>query len=386
MSCGWMRMSCPFWSAVTVAVLVAVTGCTAAPPQPLETHLSATASLTVALDRFANKMRDAGAPAVLVQAKVRGEEWSRAYGVRSLESPEPAQPSDRTHVGSVTKSFVAVSVLKLVAEGRLGLEDNVSALLPDFDSLMRPPEQITVRQLLQHRSGMPDYVIPMFQQGSMRKVFDTRLSHQERLALAATRKWERKLAQGFEYSNSNYIALGMIVERLRGQPIGEVLRTDVVNPLNLTGTTLAEPGPAPPDTVHGYVTVFGDRWDVTSIDMLVGSPDGGLISTVGDMNTFYAALLQGRLLPASLVAEMLSPPYATYGLGLFRWNDTCANNFYYGHGGDRPGYGTIAVSSADGSRQVAMTVTYPPEPFGVSDNGIVDQMAETVMTALDAAC
>jgi D-alanyl-D-alanine carboxypeptidase len=340
----------------------------------------------VALDQFANKMRDAGAPAVLVQAKVRGEEWSRAYGVRSLESPEPAQPSDRTHVGSVTKSFVAVSVLKLVAEGRLGLEDNVSALLPDLDSLMRPPEQITVRQLLQHRSGMPDYVIPMFQEGSLRKVFDTRLSRQERLALAATRKWERKLAQGFEYSNSNYIALGMIVERLRGRPIGEVLRTDVVNPLNLTGTTLAEPGPAPADTVHGYVTVFGDRWDVTSIQMLVGSPDGGLISTVGDMNTFYAALLQGRLLPASLVTEMLSPSYATYGLGLFRWNDSCANNFYYGHGGDRPGYGTISVSSADGSRQVSMTVAYPPEPFGISDNGIVDQMAETVMTALDAAC
>jgi D-alanyl-D-alanine carboxypeptidase len=178
----------------------------------------------------------------------------------------------------------------------------------------------------------------------------------------------------------------MIVERLRGQPIGEVLQTDFVRPLNLTGTALSEPGPPPPDTVHGHVTVFGDRWDVTSIEMLVGSPDGGLISTVGDMNSFYAALLQGRLLPSSLVAEMQTPPYATYGRGVFRWNDTCTNNFYYGHAGDRPGYGTISVTSADGSRQVSMYLSYPPKPFGVSDNGIVDQMAETVLTALNAAC
>lgn len=331
-------------------------------------------------------MRDAGAPAVLVQAKMRGEEWSRAYGVRSLESAEPAQISDRTRVGSVTKSFVAVSVLKLVAEGRLGLEDHVSQILPDVEGLLRPPEQVTVRQLLQHRSGMPDYVIPMLQQGSLREVFDTPLSHTERLALAGTQKWERKIAQGFEYSNSNYVALGMIVERLRGRPIGDVVRTDIVEPLRLEGTAIAQSGPAPGDMVHGYITVFGERRDVSSMEMFVGSPDGGLISTVGDMNAFYSALLRGQLLPLSLVAEMQSPLYARYGLGIGRWNDTCTNNFYYGHGGDVPGYGTISVSSADGSRQVSMSLTYPPGPFGVRDNGIVDDMMETVVEALNAAC
>lgn len=385
MSCGWVRASWSMWAAVTAAVLAASTGCTPA-PQPTGPPSPTTLNVTTSLDEFANKMRDAGAPAVLVQAKMRGEEWSKAYGVRSLESEEPARISDRVWVGSVTKSFVAVSVLKLVAEGRLGLEDHVSQILPEVGSLLRPPEQVTVRQLLQHRSGMPDYVIPMLQQGSLREVFDTPLSHTERLALAGTQKWERKLAQGFEYSNSNYVALGMIVERLRARPIGDVLRTDIVEPLNLKGTAMTQSGPAPGDMVRGYITVFGERRDVSSIEMLVGSPDGGLISTVGDLNTFYSALLRGQLLPLALVAEMQSPLYARFGLGIGRWNDTCTNNFYYGHGGDLPGYGTFSVSSADGSRQVSMSLTHPPGPFGVKDNGIVDEMAETVVEALNAAC
>ncbi|MDI3212309.1 serine hydrolase [Arthrobacter sp. AL12] len=373
------------WAAVTAAVLAASTGCTPA-PQPTGPPSPATLNVTTALDGFANEMRDAGAPAVLVQAKIRGEEWSRVYGVRSLESEEPARISDRTWVGRVTKGFVAVSVLKLVAEGRLGLEDHVSQILPEVDSLLRPPEQVTVRQLLQHRSGMPDYVIPMLQQGSLREVFDTPLSHTERLALAGTQKWERKIAQGFECSNSNYVALGMIVERLRARPIGDVLRTDIVEPLQLKGTAMTQSGLAPGDMVRGYITVFGERRDVSSIEMFVGSPDGGLISTVGDMNTFYSALLRGQLLPLAQVADMQSPLYALYGLGIGRWNDTCTNNYYYGHGGDVPGYGTFSVSSADGSRQVSMSLTHPPGPFGVKDNGIVDEMAETVVAALNAAC
>lgn len=385
MSCGWVRASWSLWAAVTAAVLAVSTGCTPA-PQPTGPPSPTTLNVTTSLDEFANKMREAGAPAVLVQAKMRGEEWSRAYGVRSLESGEPARIGDRVWVGSVTKSFVAVSVLKLVAEGRLGLEDHVSQILPEVERLLRPPEQVTVRQLLQHRSGMPDYVIPMLQQGSLREVFDTPLSHTERLALAGTQKWERKLAQGFEYSNSNYVALGMIVERLRGRPIGDVLRTDIVEPLRLEGTAMTQSDPAPGDMVRGYITVFGERTDVSSIEMLVGSPDGGLISTVGDLNTFYSALLRGQLLPLALVAEMQSPLYARYGLGIGRWNDTCTNNFYYGHGGDLPGYGTFSVSSADGSRQVSMSLTHPPGPFGVRDNGIVDEMSETVVEALNAAC
>lgn len=344
------------------------------------------ARLTEALEGFANRMLDDGAPAVLMQARVRGGEWSRASGVRSLDGQEPVDLGDPLHVASVTMSFVAVSVLKLAAEEKLALDDPVSMYLPDFEAIMRPPEPVTIRQLLQHRSGMPDYIIPLLQQGSLGEVLATARSHRELLGLAATRRWERKLAQGFEYSNSNYVVLGMVVERLRGRPIGEVLRSDVVEPLGLEATWLAAPGPAPVPLIHAYVTVFGDRLDATYPPLHTGSAAGGLVSTVGDLNTFYAALLQGRLLPPALVREMQSPVYARYGLGIQRWNDTCTNDFYYGHAGDIVGYGTVSMSSADGSRQVSVSLAYPPGPFSYTGNGIVDELTEVVEDALNDSC
>jgi len=372
-------------AAATAALLAALTGgCTAAPDPPQQ--LSSMARLAEALEGFGNRMLDDGAPAVLMQAKVRGGEWSRASGVRSLEGQEPVEISDPLHIGSVTNTFVAVSVLKLAAEGKLGPEDPVSKHLPDFDSIMHPPESVTIRQLLQHESGMPDYIIPLLQQGSLKEVLATSRSDRELLALAATQPWERKLAQGFEYSNSNYVALGMVVERLRVRPIAEVLRSDIVEPLGLEATWLAAPGPAPMPMVHGYVTVLDDRLDVTYPALHTGSPADGLVSTVGDLNTFYAALLQGRLVPPAMVTEMQSPLYARYGLGIQRWNDTCTNNFYYGHAGDTAGYGTISMSSADGTRQASVSLAYPPGPFSFTGNGIVEDMVGVVEEALNASC
>jgi D-alanyl-D-alanine carboxypeptidase len=371
-------------AATAAGLAAALGGCTAAPDPPEQ--LPSTARLAEALEEFSNRMLDDGAPAVLMQAKVRGEEWSRASGVRSLESQEPVEITDSLHVASVTKSFVAVSVLKLAAEGRLGLDDPVSKHLPEFDSIMHPPGPVTIRRLLQHESGMPDYGIPLLQQGSLRDVLATSWSHRDLLALAATQRWERRLGQGFEYSNTNYVALGMVVERLRGRPIGDVIRSDIVEPLGLTATRMTDRGPSPPSLVHGYVTIFGERLDVSYPALHSGAAASGLVSSVDDVDTFYAALLQGRLLPAAMVTEMQSPLYARYGLGIRRWNDTCTNNYYYGHAGDTAGYGTVSMSSADGTRQATVSLTYPPEPHSVTGNGIVDELLGVVEEALNNSC
>ena len=371
-------------AATAVALVAGLGGCTVAPDPPEQPP--SLERLAEALEDFGNGMHHDGAPAVLMQAKVRGEEWSRASGVRSLDGGEAVEIDDPVHVAGVTESFVAVSVLKLAAEGRLGLEDSVSRHLPDFESTMHPPEPVTVRRLLQHRSGMPDYVVPLLQQGSLGEVLATSRSHRELLALAATRKWERRLAQGFEYSASNYVALGMIVERLRGRPLADVLRSGIIEPLGLTATRLTGTGPAPPTLVHGYVTASGGRLDVGYPAFHAGDPAGGLVSSVGDLNTFYAALLQGRLVPAAMVTEMQSPHYARYGLGIQRWNDTCTNNYYYGHTGDDVGYGTVSMSSADGSRQASVSLAYPPAPFSSTGNGIVEELTDMVEEALNASC
>ena len=338
------------------------------------------------LEQFSRRLLDDGAPAVLIQVRVGGDEWSAAYGVRSLASPTLAETTDPVHVGGITKSMVAVCVLKLAEEGRLELDAPVSTYLPDFNKVMHPPGPVTVRQLLQHRSGMPSVDGPLFDPATVREALTTRVSLADLLAMAGRISWQAKLAQGFEYSNSNYIALALIVERLSGRRIGEVISTDIIEPLGLSETSMTAAGPAPSSMIHGYIALDRKQLDVTYPAAQIDNAAGGMVSSVADVNTFYRALLQNRLLKPATITQMESPLYARYGLGVVRWNDLFTNDFYYGHPGDVPGYGTIAMTSADGTRQLTMAVAYPPEPLRPSDTHILHQMESIAEDTLNATC
>ena len=306
--------------------------------------------------------------------------------MRNLESRPGADITDPVHIGGITKSMVAVSVLKLVEEGRLQLEAPVSTYLPDFDRVMHPPGPVTVRQLLQHRSGMPSVNGPLFDPATVRQALTTRVSLAELLAMAGRISWQAKLAQGFAYSNSNYIALALIVERLRGRPIGEVIRTDIIEPLGLSRTLMTAAGPPPSDMVHGYITLDSKRLDVSYPAAQIDNAAVGMVSSVADVNAFYRGLLQNRLLKPDTITQMESPLYARYALGVVRWNDLCTNDFYYGHPGEVPGYGTISMSSADGSRQLTIAVAYPPEPLEVQTTRILLAMQAIAENTLNATC
>ncbi|WP_104141127.1 serine hydrolase [Arthrobacter sp. ZGTC131] len=371
---------------VAAAALAALTGgCTAAPDQPEET--SASAAAFADLEQFGRTMIENGAPAVLMHAKNNGEEWSRAVGVRSLEAKEPVQLSDPVQVASVTKSMVAVSVLKLVEEGRLKLDEAVSEYLPDFGRVVHPPLPVTIRDLLGHSSGMPDYEHALLESKPLKDVIHTRLSLTERLAWAGKTTWEKRLAQGFNYSNSNYVALGLLVEKLRGRPIGDVINSEITSPLGMTGTFMSGARAAPSGMVHGYLVIEDKTVDVTNPEVVIGSPSGGMVSTVQDLNSFYSALLQGKLLKPAMLKEMQTNDFAGfYGLGLWIWNDTCTNDFAYGHPGDLLGYGTVSITSADGTRQVTVALTYPPAPFVAGENPLVLEMMDVAENTLNSMC
>jgi D-alanyl-D-alanine carboxypeptidase len=373
-------------AAVTAVVLTAaLAGCSPGPEPPAQPPPPESGYRAV-LKEFSQRMLDGGAPAVLIQVRVGGDEWSAAYGVRNLNSRSRAQTTDPVHVGGITKSMVAVSVLKLVQEGRIQLDAPVSTYLPDFEKVMHPPGPVTVRQLLQHRSGMPSVDGPLYDPDTVRQALTTKVSLAQLLAMAGRISWQPKLAQGFEYSNSNYIALALIVERLRRRPIGEVIRTDVIEPLGLTGTSMTAAGPAPSSMVHGYITLDRKPLDVTYPAAQIDNAAGGMVSSMADVNTFYRALLQDRLLKPDTIAQMQSPLYAMYGLGVVRWNDLCTNDFYYGHPGDVPGYGTIAMTSSDGTRQLAMAVAYPPAPLEPGASRILQEMEAIAEDTLNATC
>ncbi|MDI3213616.1 serine hydrolase domain-containing protein [Arthrobacter sp. AL12] len=319
---------------------------------------------TDSLERRVQHFMEGRATALVVQLRWPGGEWSKAYGVRNLDTKDPTQPQDRVSVASITKSMVAVSVLKLVEQGLIGLDDPVNGVLESFRTTLRPPGPITVRQLLNHNSGMPDYVDSEYTAGPLQQVANTRLSMQRGLELAATLPWESKNVDRFAYSSSNYLALGQLIEKLRGRPVADVLNQDIFAPLGLQHTSLAEPDRGAPDNIHAYIMDGRERVDVTQPEVWVGSPAGGVISTTQDINTFYRALLRSQLLSPAMLEEMKKKTgFAEYGLGLMRFPDTCSGDFRYGHPGGGFGNISISITSADGGSQVTMAMAVPPLPW-----------------------
>jgi D-alanyl-D-alanine carboxypeptidase len=337
------------------------------------------------LEHDSQELIKAGASAVLLELRVGAEAWSYAVGVRK-SGGEPARATDPIHAGDITQSLVAVSVLKLADEGRLSLDEPASTYLPELHRLFQQQEPYTVRDLLRHTSDIPDYFPALLNSVPLRQVLDTRRGPVEKLALAATRPSPRYPSRAYGYSNTNYVALGLIVERLRGKPLADVLEADVGHPLNLGGTRLTDDGPVPEGMVHGYTLVDAKPADTTYAALHAGAADTGLVSTVGDLNSFFGALLDGRLVNRGLVAEMQGPVHAEYGLGLYKWNDTCTNGFYVGYAGDVPGYGTVAMASADGSRRIALAVAYAPSPLVYGTNVLDGYLTGIAEGALNASC
>lgn len=374
----WKRVAAVLCAGVLLAA--SVPGCTGEqqPPEPDKNHAFAL------LEDFSARMLAEGAPAVLVSVRSNGTTWTHAAGVRSLESGEPAIVSDPVRVGGITESFIAVSVMKLVAEGKLDLDADVNRYLPEFGAVLHPPGPVTVRQLLTHESGLPDFSVPLLASGNWAETMTRPLSLEQQLALAGTMPWNARLARIFDYSRSNYAALALIVERLRGDAIERVLAEDTATPLGLAHTRLG--GSAPRGLVHGYVTFEGRRTDVSMPAWQAESPSTGALSTVEEVNSFYAALLEGRLLPPDSVTAMKGGYSQYYGFALRRWNNTCNNRFYYGLPGDTDGYGMVAMTSEDGRSQLALAVAYPPAPPTLETNPLILEMQDVAQEALNSLC
>jgi len=370
----------------TFVLLVGLGGCTPDTPPTPGPPSSALSSLNTDLEQFGRHQLNSGASAVLMHVKVGNEAWSGAFGVRDGDTKEPADSGDSFHVASITKSMVAASVIRLVEQGRIRLDGLVSEYLPEFEAIMNPPEPISVRRLLNQTSGIPNFEVPLARSGPLRQVLEAPMTGEQRLALAGTQAWVQNASQRFEYSSSNYVTLGLIVERVTGRSLGDVLRSDFFEPLGMSGSLLSRSGPAPATMVHGYVIIDDEMVDVADAGFHAGSASGGVISTVEDVNRFYSALLQGELVSPTMVKEMQGPSTAQYGYGLYPWNDSCTNGFYYGHGGGTPGYRSIAMSSADGTRQLAVFVAQSAERLTSGDPSESTELIDFAQRALDSTC
>ena len=312
-----------------------------------------------ALELVVSNLVREGAPGALAVVRTRSGIRGAASGFASLRPRIAMAPGDRFQVGSITKTFVATVVLQLVAETKLRLDDSVAHWLP---GLVPHGAAITVRELLDQTSGLFDYV-------DDKPFVRALIAHPARfwpprklVAVATSHPPLFLPGQGWWYSNTNYILLGLIAEAAGGTTIeGQLQR--LVRPLHLSETSLpSEPG-IEGRHAHGYIgfaTVPRLRrlFDATAAESpSVPWTAGGIVSTGEDVTRFYAALLGGRLLPARLLAAMKRPvpgshylgaTWPSYGFGLAEVTTSCGR--VYGHEGIATGYRTIAYARPDGSR------------------------------------
>ncbi len=290
--------------------------------------------------------RRAGVPGVVVAVRDgAGPTWTRASGTATREGTAPLDPDARFRVASITKTFVAVVVLQLAAEGRLGLDDPASRYVRGTPGL----DGVTIRQLLDHTAGLPDYSAAQegFGPGLLRDR-DRHWTARELLTISSSVQRDFPPGSDYAYSNSNYVALGLVVEAVTGTSWAAQVRTRIIDPLHLGATYVAgaERGPA---VTAGYGDGDNDG-DVENLETgrewasLATSegPAGALVSTAGDLATFADALFHGRLVDGSALRDMTTPTShhpraAGYGLGVEitrpDWTTTV-----WGHGGFLPGF------------------------------------------------
>ncbi|RSS39565.1 class A beta-lactamase-related serine hydrolase [Streptomyces sp. WAC07061] len=287
----------------------------------------------------------------------------------------------QVRIGSNTKTFTSVVVLQLVGEGRIGLDTPVDTYLP---GLVRGEgidgRHITVRQLLQHTSGLPDYEADVTDAILGRRYLEPR----DVLDTALRYKAAFPPGTGWAYSNTNYVVAGLIVQKVTGRPLAEEIDRRVIRPLGLRHTYF----PAPGDTTirerhpegHHQDSPGAPVRDVTDIDPSAAWAAGQMISTNSDLNRFFTALLTGGLLRPAQLAQMrttvpLGDSGAGYGLGLMSRPLSCGG-LYWGHGGDITGYETRGGVTEDG-RAANVTVTIDP-----TDGATAKHVEALVDTAL----
>jgi D-alanyl-D-alanine carboxypeptidase len=312
----------------------------------------------------------AGAPGAAVRLDFGGRVQTAAAGQADLRGNRPMRPELNYRAGSLTKPMVATVVLQLVGEGRLALTDTVDRWLP---GILPYGDRVTVRHLLTMTSGVPEYL-------RGRIAIDTfgltpaRLrtwTPRELVALVTDQPPTFAAGTGFEYSNTNYVLAGMIVEAVTGNRLGWELTRRIFRPLGMRDTRFPVHHPAIAGRhAHGYSLPVdpqgsigaGPLRDVTVLDPSFAWASGNVTSDLADLTRFLGALLAGRLLPPALLAEMTTPvdtgdPDASYGMGLEFIHTPCGT--VVGHSGSIAGFHTIVLADEDGHRRfVLMTNQY----------------------------
>ena len=329
---------------------------------------------------------EAGYPAALAAVSdSKGESAGVAVGKGSLETGQAPPMDGEVRVGSNTKTFVAVVVMQLVQEGKVGLDEPIETYLP---GLIKGEgidgSRITVRQLLQHTSGLPDFDETLFGTTDVFQYRHHYVTPRDVLDSALSKPAQFEPGAQWKYTNTNYIVLGMLIERVSQRPVGEQIDERIVKKLGLSHTYFPAPGDRSIKGTHpqGYhLSAEGKLEDITEMDPVWGWAAGAMVSTPSELNTFFQAVFDGRLLTQSSIDEMKNGavdassylgPGTVYGLGLIGRSLSCGGTAW-GHGGDIAGYHTRGGVGPDGT---AVTVAVTALPSAIADQNNPESSAK----------
>ncbi|MDN3353899.1 serine hydrolase domain-containing protein [Actinomadura sp. DC4] len=334
----------------------------------------------------------------LVNVTGPGGQWSGTSGVRDIRTGKPVAADGNFRVGSISKVFTAVVTLQLAAEGRVDLDKSVQHYLPGLLSASYPT--ITIRQLLNHTSGLPGGDLGA---GDAQWFVDHRLESwtpRQIVADAVTHPMEFAPGTLQDYNGTNYYIAGLLIERITGHSYAHEVEKRVIAPLSLRNTYVLDrhdprlPGPH----AHGYVAVTKDG-TTTLHDVSEQSPfpwaEGGLISNSADLARFISAIFQGRLVPRSELDEMFTVPkvkyagtencnigpeagQACYSAGLMK--STLPNGLTgWGKTGSRPGY----TSGMFATRDLRRVLVYSLNPTGNKDGAEAPYVMKVAAATFD---
>ena len=342
-------------------------------PTPQGAHRADPVSIRHTVDSLANAfIARHEAPGVSIVV-IRGRDTlvSQGYGLADLENGVPATPHTVYRIGSITKQFTSAAVLQLVEAGRVKLDDSIGAYLPTLPARWRPA---TVRQLLNHTSGIPSYTD--IGQRWLKRMGE-KMSPDSLVALTANDTLWFAPGKSWRYDNSGYVVLGMLVEKVSGKAYDQYLKERLFTPLGLSETMYCYNAPIIPHRAQGYGRDSSGWHNAGFIDMSQPFSAGALCSSALDLSRWDQALGTGKVVSAASYREMTTPTGAAaprhYGFGLI--SDSLAGHRIITHGGGINGFSTVNAWFPDDS----LSITILPNAEGARPDRLLNSVARVAL-------
>ena len=346
-----------------VALALAITGFrTPGGAQATRTNPVSRDVIARVTDSIATAALKNGPVAALSIAVVRGSDTvvMKGYGLADIENEIPATGQTVHRIGSVTKQFTAVAIMRLVEQGKLSLDDDVTKYVPNAPTHGR---RVLIRHLLNHTSGIPSYtdVGPVFG-----RVMRTDLAHDSLLAIVRDDSLQFEPGSHFYYNNTAYYLLGMVIEKIAGKSYGEHLNEALFGPNRLSSTVYCSVAPIIKRRAHGYERGPNGLVNASYISMNLPYAAGSLCSSVGDLVVWTRLLHAGKLVNPTSLSAMITPARLTsgrpmqYGFGLFM--DSLGSHRRVHHGGGINGFISELAHYPDDSLTIAVLANTSPAP------------------------